>query len=507
MFDAQCLTVPVGQEVQRSKEVENTSKDSRKAKIDSFVAKLEKDQNLQDSIRGRKYNYLFNDFGLPTIENQPIFVQLYKRSLKQFKDYPLSEDIWENICEDAVEKGVDIQESDKYSLGKDFYSYLYNAAIEDCTKIYEQETSAGVAESERKVRTLGNNIYYYTDAQKFDELLTSIRNKLSDIATRQQLIDEIKQAKFNTDSKPVEPVIQQIDDIKKPFEKKVEPTKNTDETEVNSDESIQDKFKELDETPDEPEKPVEEPVKKSDIAVEEQNKSNMKKSVIQDFLSSILKNKDKAKETQEPKQPEPVEDIDNKDDNLESKDKQIDDDLSSEENKDINTETDDSNIEDLSDTDTEETDMRVVKDTVKHEAFGVQIDFDIPDFIKVSDAPDIVEEFEEMQYDIRRGLSGESENNKLFFADFSGSRESFKDNIICVYDTVFKRPTYDSVSVLTILYLMHSGLMGLNPDSTESDILAKIQDQDWIDELCSMYIYLVDIFFVTEKYEIREEAN
>lgn len=506
MVDAQSLTVPVGQEVQSYKEVENTSRAQRKAKIDSFLAKLEKDQNLQDSIRGRKYNYLFNDFGLPTIENQPIFVQLYKRSLKQFKDYPLSEDTWENICEDAVEKGVDIQESDKYSLGKDFYSYLYNAAIEDCAKIYEQETSDGVAESERKVRTLGNNIYYYADPQKFDELLTNIRNKLSDIATRQQLIDEIKQTKFNTDSKPVEPVIQQIDDIKKPFEKKVEPIENTDKTEVNSGESIQDKFKELDEPSDEPEKPVEEPVKKSDITVEEQSKSNMKKSILQ-ILEDNFGIQVKTKKNQEPKQPEPVEDIDNKDRTLESEDKQIDDDLSSEENKDINTETDNSNIEDLSNTDTEETDMRVVKDTVKHEAFGVQIDFDIPDFIKVSDAPDIVEEFEEMQYDIRRGLSSESENNKLFFADFSGSRESFKDNIICVYDTVFKRPTYDSVSVLTILYLMHSGLMGLNPDSTENDILDKIQDQDWIDELCSMYIYLVDIFFVTEKYEIREEAN
>ena len=314
MFDAQSLTVPVGQEVQSSKEVENTSRNQRKAKIDSFLTKLEKDQNLQDSIRGRKYNYLFNDFGLPTIENQPIFVQLYKRSLGQFKDYPLSEDTWENICEDAVEKGVDIQESDKYSLGKDFYSYLYNAAIEDCTRIYEQETSDGVAESERKVR-LSSGSYFYADAQKFDELLTNIRNKLSDIATRQQLIDEIKQAKFNTDSKPVEPVIQQIDSIKKPFEKKVEPTENTDKTEVDSGESIQDKFKELGESPDDLKKPVEESVKNSEINVEEQDKSNMKKSVIQDFLSSILKNKDKTKETQESKQPEPVEDIDNKDEN------------------------------------------------------------------------------------------------------------------------------------------------------------------------------------------------
>ena len=480
MFDAQSLTVPVGQEVQSSKEVENTSRDQRQAKIDSFLAKLEKDQNLQDSIRGRKYNYLFNDFGLPTVENQPIFVQLYKRSLGQFKDYPLSEDIWENICEDAVEKGVDIQESDKYSLGKDFYSYLYNAAIEDCTKIYEQETSDRVAESNRKVRILGNNIYYYVDPQKFDELLTSIRNKLSDIATRQQLIDEIKQAKFNTDSKPVEPVIQQIDDIKKPFEKKVEPTENTDKTEVNSDESIQDKFKELDELSDEPKKPVEEPVKKSEITVEEQDKSNMKKSVIQDFLSSILKNKDKTAKAQEPKQPEPVEDIDNKDETLESEDKQIDDDLSSEENKDINTETDNSNIEDLSDTDTEETDMNnKEKDSnVKFSAFGVDLTFEVPDFAIVS----------KTQEDIDRYLY----ENKYIPGSEDGAFRSVilrpdqkETNIVGMLNdgSAEEQNYWGKVSDLLVCWMMKNNLYGLTPGQKEGDILDKITDKQWLKQL------------------------
>ena len=480
MFDAQSLTVPVGQEVQNSKEVENTSKNSRKAKIDSFVAKLEKDQSLQDSIRGRKYNYLFNDYGLPTVENQPIFVRLYKHSLKQFKDYPLSEDIWENICEDAVEKGVDIQESDKYSLGKDFYSYLYNAAIEDCAKIYEQETSDGVAESERKVRTLGNNIYYYADAQKFDELLTSIRNKLSDIATRQQLIDEIKQAKFNTDSKPVEPAIQQIDDIKKPFEKKVEPTENTNKTEINSGESIQDKVKELDETPDEPEKPAEEPVKESEVTVEEQSKSNMKKSVIQDFLSSILKNKDKTKENQEPKQPEPVEDIDNKDKTLESEDKQIDDGLSSEENKDINTETDNSNIEDLSDTDTEETDMNnKEKDSnVKFSAFGIDLTFEVPDFAIVS----------KTQEDIDRYLY----ENKYIPGSEDGAFRSVilrpdqkETNIVGMLNdgSAEEQNYWGKVSDLLVCWMMKNNLYGLTPGQKEEDILDKITDKQWLKQL------------------------
>lgn len=498
MFDTRSLTVPVGQEVQSSKEVENTSRDSRKAKIDSFLAKLEKDQNLQDSIRGRKYNYLFNDFGLPTIENQPIFVQLYKRSLRQFKDYPLSEDTWENICEDAVEKGVDIQESDKYSLGKDFYSYLYNAAIEDCTKIYEQETSDGVAESERKVRMLGNNIYFYADAQKFDELLTSIRNKLSDIATRQQLIDEIKQAKFNTDSKPVEPVIQQIDDIKKPFEKKVEPTENTDKTDTGSGESIQDKFKELDEPSDEPEKPAEEPVKKSEITVEEQDKSNMKKSVIQDFLSSILKNKDKTKKTQEPEQPEPVEDIDNKDEILESEDKQINDDLSSEENKDINTETDNSNIEDLSDTDTEETDMNnKEKDSnVRFSAFGIDLTFEVPDFAVVSKTQKLVDEYLNKNQYI-------PSSDRYAFRNIILLPDQRKRNIVgMLNDENNKEQNYwGRPQELIVCWLMKNSLYGLNPEQTEEDVLNKISDRQWVQELRKKNIGLNNLIFDTKTYK------
>lgn len=480
MVDAQSLTVPVGQEVQSSKEVENTSRDSRKAKIDSFLAKLEKNEGLRTSIMGRKYNYLFNDYGLPTVENQPIFVRLYRGNLGQLKNYQISDDIWENICEDAVEKGVDIQESDKYSLGKDFYSYLYNAAIEDCTKIYEQETSDGVAESERKVRMLGNNIYFYADAQKFDELLTSIRNKLSDIATRQQLIDEIKQAKFNTDSKPVEPVIQQIDDIKKPFEKKVEPTENTDKTDTGSGESIQDKFKELDEPSDEPEKPAEEPVKKSEITVEEQDKSNMKKSVVQDFLSSILKNKDKTKKTQGPKKPEPVEDIDNKDETLESEDKQINDDLSSEENKDINTETDNSNIEDLSDTDTEETDMdNKEKDSnVRFSAFGIDLTFEVPDFVIVS----------KTQEDIDRYLY----ENKYIPGSEDGAFRSVilrpdqkETNIVGMLNdgSAEEQNYWGKVSDLLVCWMMKNNLYGLTPEQGEEDILDKVTDKQWLKQL------------------------
>ena len=344
---------------------------------------------------------------------------------------------------------------------------------------------------------IGNNVYFYADSQKFDELLTSIRNKLSDIATRQQLIDEIKQAKFNTDSKPVEPVIQQIDDIKKPFEKKVEPTENTDKTEVNSDESIQDKFKELDEPSDEPEKPVKEPVKKSELTVEEQDKSNMKKSVIQDFLSSILKNKDKTAKTQEPKQPEPVEDIDNKDETLESEDKQIDDDLSSEENKDINTETDNSNIEDLSDTDTEETDMNnKEKDSnVRFSAFGIDLTFEVPDFAIVSKTQKLVDEYLNKNQYI-------PSSDRYAFRNIILLPDQRKRNIIgMLNDENDKEQNYwGRPQELIVCWMMKNSLYGLNPKQTEEDVLNKISDRQWVQELRKKNIGLNSLIFDTKTY-------
>lgn len=448
--------IQAGVVVEKSTEVEYAVKNPR---IEKFIKSLENNcwrtaKDLGQFLGGSKYNYVFNDYGIHGVGySQEIFCRLYFKQLNYmlqkfvgniFKEY----DYKKKFAEKSIE-----------------YDNLWKRIVDDA------EAKGAVVNSNEY--ELGLYFYVILYLRCIYEL-NKESNKIEGIQSL-KLLQGYYEGTLNVSFESPDDMQKIIDEIRN----------NLESGALNSGKahSIIDSID-------------------SSVSIQE----------IIDRMDSEyefdIKEQSSDEQTQigEPKQPEPVEDIDNKDDNLESEDKQIDD-LSSEENKDINTETDDSNIEDLSDTDTEETDMRVVKDTVKHEAFGVQIDFDIPDFIKVSDAPDIVEEFEEMQYDIRRGLSGESENNKLFFADFSGSRESFKDNIICVYDTVFKRPTYDSVSVLTILYLMHSGLMGLNPDSTESDILAKIQDQDWIDELCSMYIYLVDIFFVTEKYEIREEAN
>lgn len=151
--------------------------------------------------------------------------------------------------------------------------------------------------------------------------------------------------------------------------------------------------------------------------------------------------------------------------------------------------------------------MRVVKDTVKHEAFGVQIDFDIPDFIKINNDPRWFNDLKNNGYVLERFLDSESANSRLFFFDFSGTKESLNDNIISVYDSVSKKMVQDSVSVLAILYMMANGLAGLNPDSTEQDIMSQIQNNKWIKGLLLKYSYLRNRYLVIKAYNPEEEAE
>lgn len=151
--------------------------------------------------------------------------------------------------------------------------------------------------------------------------------------------------------------------------------------------------------------------------------------------------------------------------------------------------------------------MRVVKDTVKHEAFGVQIDFDIPDFIKINNDPRWFNVLKNNGYVLERYLDSELANSRLFFFDFSGTKESLNDNIISVYDSVSKKMVQDSVSVLAILYMMANGLAGLNPDSTEQDIMSQIQNNKWIKGLLLKYSYLRNRYLVVKAYNPEEEAE
>ena len=437
--------------VKKSTEVEYAVKNPR---IEKFINSLENNcwrtaKDLGQSLGGSKYNYVFNDYGIHGVGySQEIFCRLYFRQLNYmlkkfvgnvFKEY----DYKKKFAEKSIE-----------------YDNLWKRIVDDA------ETKGAVVNSNEY--ELG--LYFYVILYLYCIYeLNKESNKLQDIQSL-KLLQGYYEGTINVSFESPDDMQKIIDKIRNNLESGALNLEKAHSIIDSIDSSVS----------------IQEIIDRLDSGCEFDTKEQSLDGCVQ---------------IEEPKQPELVEDIDNKDETLESEDKQIDDDLSNEGNKDINTEKDNNNIESLSDTDTEETDMRVVKDTVKHEAFGVQIDFDIPDFIKVSTDSDMIQEFEELNYKIEK-----DPKNISFFADFRGNNESFSENIICMYDNVAKREVWDKVAVLTILYLMSNSMLGLNPDSTEQDIMDKITNRDWILKLCNTYTYLQDFFFKTEEYRPGEES-
>lgn len=438
--------------VEKSTEVEYAVKNPR---IEKFIKSLENNcwrtaKDLGQSLGGSKYNYVFNDYGIHGVGySQEIFCRLYFRQL----NYMLKKFVG-NIF-----KGYDYKK--KFVEKSIEYDNLWKRIVDDA------ETKGAVVNSNEY--ELG--LYFYVILYLYCIYeLNKDSNKPEDIQSL-KLLQGCYEGTINVSFESPDDMQKIIDKIRNNLESgalNLEKAHSIIDS-IDSSVSMQEIIDKLD--------------NRYEFDIKEQSL-------------------DEQTQIGEPKQLEPVEDIDNKDETLYSEDKQIDDDLSNEENKDINTETDNSNIEDLSDTDTEETDMRVVKDTVKHEAFGVQIDFDVPDFIKVSTDSDMIQEFEELDYKIEK-----DPKNVSFFTDFRGNKESFSENIICVYDNVAKREVWDKVAVLTILYLMSNSMLDLNPDSAEQDIMKKITNHDWVLKLCNTYSYLQDFFFKTEEYRPGEESE
>lgn len=443
--------------VEKSTEVEYAVKNPR---IEKFIKSLENNcwrtaKDLGQSLGGSKYNYVFNDYGIHGVGySQEIFCRLYFRQL----NYML-----------------------KKFVGNIFKGYDYKKKFVEKSIEYDNLWKRIVDDAEIKGAVVNSNeyelgLYFYVILYLYCIYeLNKDSNKLEDIQSL-KLLQGCYEGTINVSFESPDDMQKIIDKIRNNLESgalNLEKAHSIIDS-IDSSVSMQEIIDKLD--------------NRYEFDIKEQSL-------------------DEQTQIGEPKQPEPVEDIDNKDETLESEDKQIDDDLSSEESKDINTETDNSNIENLSDTDTKETDMRVVKDTVKHEAFGVQIDFDIPDFIKINDDPRWFNELKNNGYVLERFLESESANSRLFLFDFSGTKESLNDNIISVYDGVSKKMVQDSVSVLAILYMMANGLAGLNPDSTEQDIMNQIQNNKWIKGLLLKYSYLRNRYLVIKAYNPEEEAE
>lgn len=420
--------------VKKSTEVEYAVKNPR---IEKFIKSLENNcwrtaKDLGQSLGGSKYNYVFNDYGIHGVGySQEIFCRLYFRQLNYmlkkfvgnvFKEY----DYKKKFAEKSIE-----------------YDNLWKRIVDDA------ETKGAVVNSNEY--ELG--LYFYVILYLYCIYeLNKESNKLEGIQSL-KLLQGYYEGTINVSFESPDDMQKIIDKIRDDLENGVLNLEKAHSIIDSIDSSVY----------------IQEIIDRLDSRCEFDTEFDTKE-----------KSLDECVQIEEPKQPEPVEDIDNKDETLESEDKQIDDDLSSEENKDINTETDNNNTEDLSNTDTEETDMnsREKDSNVRFSAFGIDLTFEVPDFAIVS----------KTQEDIDRYLY----ENKYIPGSEDGAFRSVilrpdqkETNIVGMLNdgSAEEQNCWGKVSDLLVCWMMKNSLYGLTPEQKEEDILDKVTDKQWLKQL------------------------
>lgn len=134
----------------------------------------------------------------------------------------------------------------------------------------------------------------------------------------------------------------------------------------------------------------------------------------------------------------------------------------------------------------------------RHSAFGVQIDFDIPDFIKIN----------EKDKDVIRAIENDTPihcwSRDIFIADqFKLTRNQLQNHQIKIkYYTKDDQleEVEDTVQCLVVLYCMANNLVGLTPSSTKSDVEMMISLCDNIYKLIQRFPVLAIDYFKLNRF-------
>lgn len=134
----------------------------------------------------------------------------------------------------------------------------------------------------------------------------------------------------------------------------------------------------------------------------------------------------------------------------------------------------------------------IIRSRHKHSAFGVQIDFDIPEFIILN--PKYKKLMQAIDEDrmVKRKFKDKSMADGEFFKEFKANRDSLETGIVGIFSEEGSEygEVWDTISTLTILWLMHQNYEGLNPESTKEDIIERISNEKWLTDLCWRYSFL-----------------
>ena len=111
----------------------------------------------------------------------------------------------------------------------------------------------------------------------------------------------------------------------------------------------------------------------------------------------------------------------------------------------------------------------------KCSAFGINLDFNVPDFAIVSKTQELVD-----KYLCKNEYMPEEE---CLLKDVILRPDQKETNIIGVYDREIGEIVCNSVQNLMICWMMKNSLYGLNPEQTEEDVLSKVYSKEWLKQL------------------------
>lgn len=420
-------TMQADVDVKNTTEIEYAVKNPR---IEKFIESLEnnswgKAKELGKSLGGHRYNYVFNDYGLPNNEyQQEIFCRLYFRQLsvmknafiggKTFDNYNYldvfknnslkSDELWKQIVDDAEGKGVHVV-SNEYNLGDYFYLILYLRCIYELNKDKEAFRDAQVLSILQGNKT---DKFQFDTVDDMSKIVDSIRDDLENNRLSLEKASGLLESIDNTES--IQSIIDRMNN-EYSFEK------DTEQVEENVEQ-------------------VEENVEQI-----EENVGNIEEDTIE-TESDTIETEEESIESQETEQIEEQqeENLDNADDMEEIA---------------MGNQEKDSNI--------------------RFSAFGIDLDFEVPDFATVSKDQKTIDDYlYENKY---------IENSDKYVLRSVILRPDQKEtNIIGMLNdgSTPEQVCWGTVQNLLICWMMKNNLYGLTPEQTEEDILNKISDKAWL---------------------------
>lgn len=401
---------------------------------------------LRNSIRGKEYEYIFNDYGIPTEQLECLFSKLnylsiatmYRNVKSNIPSFINNSDdvrkdlnslrLWENIKADASRRFIDVSRTNEYNLGDYFYFLLYLKCMFKLNKSLLYEKNETLKYMFANIATVNVRLKSSDNMLKEIRIIRERASKNPNYTLN--IIRTIQ--RFNSDTllrdakEAIEKAELTVDMGFLPLDEPMAIVENENETAKVSENKAEEKSE-----------------------VEHKEKTEAENGLA-DQIKSLIGDIEEIDESTQVKNRITLE-------NLEDKQK-----------------------------------------IAKHTAFGISIDFDIPDFVRVKAESEVIQDA--VMND--KVITCESSDD-LFKWKFRVNEKSLENNVIATYANPEKQfeLVEETISTLIVMNCMANCLFGMKPDNTEEEVLSIISQRSWLNKVKLAFPYIGNRYFITKLYK------